>query len=81
MTHVEARELLLDLAYGELPAERAAEVELHVAGCADCTQERAEVAGMRRAASALGEMEEPSAGFDDPCVERGVGVGGSVPVA
>jgi anti-sigma factor RsiW len=33
----EARPALLDLQRGRLPADRAAEVRAHVAGCADCT--------------------------------------------
>src|SRR5260370_13329809 len=64
MTHAECQDLLLDLAYGELEAARAAEAEVHVAGCRDCRRERARVAATRRAAAPLRELEEPSASFD-----------------
>jgi hypothetical protein len=64
MTHAECQDLLLDLAYGELEAARAAEAELHVAGCPDCRRERAQMAATRRAAAPLRELEEPSASFD-----------------
>ena len=33
MTHTESQDLLLDLAYGDLDAARAAEVESHLSGC------------------------------------------------
>jgi len=64
MTHAECQDLLLDLAYGELDAARSAEAELHVAGCADCRRERAQMAATRKVAGPLREMEEPSASFD-----------------
>ena len=65
MTHLEAKELLLDLAFGELLPARALQVEQHVAGCAECQGERAQLASTRRMASPLAELEEPPAGFDD----------------
>ncbi len=65
MTHAEAQELLLDLAYGELSAARALEVERHVETCAECTRERAQLAATRRMAAPLAELEEPPPGFDD----------------
>ncbi len=65
MTHAEAQELLLDLVYGELEAERALEVERHAEACAECTRERAQLAGARRMVAPLAELEEPPAGFDD----------------
>ena len=49
-------------ASGELPPERIAEVEAHLAGCPVC---RAEVAAMRRAISAL---EQPKRCFEAPDV-------------
>jgi hypothetical protein len=64
MTHAECQDLLLDLAYGELDAARSAEAELHVAGCAHCRRERAQMAATRKVAAPLREMEEPSASFD-----------------
>jgi len=65
MTHAESQELLIDLAYGELDAERAAEVATHVEGCADCREEKAAIEEARRIAAPLRELEEPSAGFDE----------------
>ena len=47
MTCADCRELLLDLIYGELPSEKAAEVELHLAGCAECREERARMESTR----------------------------------
>src|ERR1700682_1896288 len=64
MTHAECQDLLLDLSYGELDAARAAEAELHVAGCPDCRSERAQMAATRKTAAPLRELEEPSASFD-----------------
>ena len=56
MTHEEAREMLLDLAYGELePAERAA-VQQHVSGCAGCA---AELESMARTRGAAGLLPDP----------------------
>jgi len=65
MTHAESQELLLDLAYGELPAARAEEVQAHLAGCPECQREKAALDETRRMAAPLRELEEPSAGFDD----------------
>lgn len=65
MTHAESQELLLDLAYGELPAARAEEVSAHLAGCAECQREKAALDETRRMAAPLRELEEPSPGFDD----------------
>ena len=66
MTHPESQDLLLDLAYGELPAPRAAELAAHLAGCAECQREKAALDEARRLAAPLREMEEPSPGFDEP---------------
>ncbi len=71
MTCADCRELLLDLIYGELPAEKAAALELHLAGCAECREERAKLEGTRAAFAPLlspaipGALEEPSARFDE----------------
>ena len=66
MTCAESQELLLDLAYGELPPARAAEVEAHVQGCAACRVEKQQLEDARRMAAPLRETEEPSAAFDGP---------------
>ena len=65
MTHAESQDLLLDLAYGELDARRAAEVASHVEGCDECRKERAALEETRRMAAPLRALEEPSPGFDD----------------
>ncbi|HUJ28450.1 MAG TPA: zf-HC2 domain-containing protein [Myxococcales bacterium] len=65
MTHAESHDLLLDLAFGELDAARAAEVEQHVAGCDECRREKAALDEARRLSSPLRELEEPSPGFDE----------------
>ena len=65
MTHAESQDLLLDLAFGELDAQRAAEVEEHVAGCAACREERAALEEARRLSAPLRALEEPPPGFDD----------------
>jgi len=66
LTCAESRELLLDLSYGELEPERAAEVEAHLHSCAACQIEWKELQEMRLAAGPLRELEEPSAQFDEP---------------
>jgi hypothetical protein len=66
MTHAESQDLLLDLAFGELDAQRAAEVEEHLAGCAECRKEKAALEEARRLSAPLRELEEPPPGFDDP---------------
>ena len=66
MTHPESQDLLLDLAYGELPAPRAAELAAHLAGCAECQREKAALDEARRLAAPLRELEEPSPRFDEP---------------
>ena len=66
MTHTESQDLLLDLAYGDLDAARAAEVESHLSGCAECRQERAALDEARRMAAPLRELEQPSPAFDEP---------------
>jgi beta-lactamase class D len=59
MTHEEAREKLLDLAYGELePAERL-RVEQHLSGCPGCAAEMASLAGTRAAAQLLPDPGPP----------------------
>ncbi len=65
MTHAESQDLLLDLAYGELDAERAAAVASHVEACAECRAEKAALDEARRLAAPVRELEEPSAGFDE----------------
>ncbi|HTO97681.1 MAG TPA: zf-HC2 domain-containing protein [Myxococcales bacterium] len=69
MTHAESQELLLDLACGELDTGRAAEVEEHLAGCAECRAEKAALEEARRLSAPLREQEEPPAGFDDRILE------------
>lgn len=66
MTHAECQDLLLDLAYGELDAARAAEVEEHLAGCADCRREKALLDEARTAAAPLRELEAPPPALDEP---------------
>lgn len=53
MTHAECKDLLLDLIYGELLPERAAEVELHLVGCTECRVERDSLTGTRGAFAPL----------------------------
>ena len=65
MTHSESQDLLLDLAYGELDAQRAAEVASHVEACEECRKEKAALEETRRMAAPLRDLEEPSPGFDD----------------
>jgi len=65
MTHAESQDLLLDLAYGELDPERAAEVRGHLEGCAECRKEKESLEEARRLAAPFRELEEPSPGFDD----------------
>src|ERR1700694_1535813 len=65
MTHAESQDRLLDLAYGELDAQRAAEVASHVEGCAECRKEKAALDETRRTAAPLRDLEEPSPGFGD----------------
>ena len=66
MNCAESQDLLLDLAYGELPPARAAEVQEHVLGCASCRAEKEQLDDARRAAAPLRDLEEPPAGFDEP---------------
>ncbi len=65
MTHAEAQDLLLDLAYGELAPARAAEIEGHIAGCAECQRDKAALDEARRLAAPLRALEEPRPGFDE----------------
>jgi len=65
MTHAESQDLLLDLAYGELDAVRAAEVEQHVSSCPECRKEKAALEEARRMAAPVRELEQPSPGFDE----------------
>jgi hypothetical protein len=65
MNHAETRELLLDLAYGELPPHVEAEVSAHVEGCEECRAERAEIESVRKAFAPIREEEQPSPGFDE----------------
>jgi anti-sigma factor RsiW len=66
MNCAESQELLVDLAYGELEPARAAEVARHVAACPACRAEQAQLEDARKLTSALREMEEPPANFDEP---------------
>ncbi len=66
MTCSECQDLLLDLAYGELPPERATEVEAHAASCGACQLERALLESTRGNVAPLREVEEPPEGFDAP---------------
>jgi hypothetical protein len=65
MTGEHVQDLLLDLAYGELPPERVAEVEAHLASCDACRAERAEMQRTRALLEPLRTLEEPRPGFDD----------------
>jgi len=65
MNCAESHDLLLDLAYGELPPSQATEVESHVAGCAACRAEKEQLDEARRLAAPLRELEEPPPGFDE----------------
>jgi len=69
MTHAESQELLVELAYGELDAERAAEVKSHLQECAACREAKAALDEVRRLAAPVRELEEPSPGFDDRILE------------
>jgi hypothetical protein len=71
MTHAECKDLLLELICGELSPERAAEVELHLAGCAECRAERDSLSETRAAfAPMMSGLEageaEPGPDFDLP---------------
>jgi len=66
MNCAESQDLLLDFAYGELEPARAAEVEAHVAGCAACRAEKAQLDQARKMVAPLRELEEPSEKFDEP---------------
>ncbi len=59
MTHEEARELLLDLSYGELDPGLRSQVELHVSACTECEAELAALAGTRAAAQRLPDPGPP----------------------
>jgi hypothetical protein len=65
MTGEHVQDLLLDLAYGELPAERVAEVEAHLASCDACRAERDDLQRTRALLEPLRALEEPRPGFDD----------------
>jgi len=59
MTHEEARDRLLDLAYGELDPAEQQQVEGHVSGCAGCAAELAAMARTRAAAGLLPDPDPP----------------------
>jgi hypothetical protein len=61
MTHDTCQDLLLDLAYGELSPRQAAEVEAHLAGCAECRAARERLDDTRAAMRRL-EPERPPEG-------------------
>jgi beta-lactamase class D len=67
MTHEEAREWLLDLAYGELETDDRKQVEAHVASCAECAAELTVLMHTRAAAGRLSEPDLP--GRRDELVE------------
>ncbi|MFT3913760.1 MAG: zf-HC2 domain-containing protein [Anaeromyxobacteraceae bacterium] len=56
------RDLLLDLAYGELSDADARRVRAHVAGCASCRAELARMQGTRQLMGALPEVPAPERG-------------------
>ena len=64
MTHEEARELLLDLSYGELDPALRRQVETHVSGCTDCEAELEALASTRAAARAAARSR-PSRGREE----------------
>jgi tetratricopeptide (TPR) repeat protein len=66
MNCAESQDLLVDLAYGELEPARAAEVQEHMAECAACRAEKAQLDQARKLTASLRELEEPSANFDEP---------------
>jgi beta-lactamase class D len=59
MTHEEARELLLELSYGELEPALRRQVEQHASGCTECEAELAALASTRAAARLLQEPGPP----------------------
>jgi len=62
MTHEAARELLLELAYGELPDREAAAVRAHVDVCEACGEEWARIARTRGAMRGLSPELPPERG-------------------
>ncbi|HEY2029189.1 MAG TPA: hypothetical protein VGH20_08275 [Myxococcales bacterium] len=64
MTHAEAKDLLLEHAYGELPAHVASEVAEHLTGCDECRLEQVAIASLRNSFAPLAPLEEPGEGFD-----------------
>jgi len=69
MTGDHVQDLLLDLAYGELPPERAAEVEAHLSRCEVCRAERDDIVRTRALVAPLRTLEEPRPGFDERIVK------------
>ncbi len=65
MTHEDARDLLLELAYGELAPGAARDVSRHVAASDACAAELDRIAAVRGMASRLGEGPGPSAPRDE----------------
>lgn len=59
MNHEAARELLLDRSYGELPPDRARELEAHLAGCAGCRAEAERIEATRAMMRKLSLEPEP----------------------
>ena len=59
MTHEEARDRLLDLAYGELEPAEKQQVERHVSGCAGCAADLDAMARTRAAAALLPDPNPP----------------------
>ncbi|MFO0584887.1 MAG: zf-HC2 domain-containing protein [Anaeromyxobacter sp.] len=62
MTHHAERDLLLDLAYGELSDADARRVRAHVAGCASCRAELERMQGTRELMRTLPEVPAPERG-------------------
>lgn len=64
MNHAGSQELLLDLVYGELEPERAADVLAHAEGCEACRRELEQLGATLRLVAPLREPEQPSARLD-----------------
>jgi hypothetical protein len=69
MTCAECGDLLLDLAYGELSPARAAEVEEHARGCAECGPQLEGLRRARKLAAPLAATVEPPPTLDERILE------------
>jgi hypothetical protein len=65
VTHDRARELLLDLAYGELPPDEARGVERHAAECPGCAAELEGIVATRQLAARLADEPAPARGREE----------------